>query len=78
MKTQAHSTPQDHLAGLFSRFAPFLRGRSLDMRSYIERTQSTEVGVLIEEFVAEGEAKDITLPPGYWRALFRLKEETER
>jgi hypothetical protein len=48
------------------------------MRSYIERTQSTGVGALIEEFVAECEAKDITLPPGYWRALFRLKEETER
>jgi hypothetical protein len=78
MKTQAHSTPQDRLAGLFSKFAPFLRGRSIDMSSYTERIQSTGVAALIEEFVADCEAKDITLPPGYWRALFRLKEEAER
>ena len=48
------------------------------MSSYTERIQSTGVAALIEEFVADCEAKDITLPPGYWRALFRLKEEAER
>ena len=78
MKTQAYSTPQARLAGLFSKFTPFLRGRSIDMSSYVQRTQSTGGAALIEEFVAECEAKDITLPPGYWRALFRLKEEAKR
>lgn len=78
MKTHTHSTAQDRLAGLFSKFAPLLRGRTIDMSSYIERIQSTAVAALIDEFVAECEAKDITLPPGYWRALFRLKEEAER
>ena len=78
MKTQTHSTPQERLSGLFSKFAPFLRGRSIDTSSYIERIPSTAVAALIDEFVAECEAKDITLPPGYWRALFRLKEEAER
>ena len=77
MKTQAQSTPQDRLAGLFSKFAPLLLGRGIDMSSYIERIQSTGGAALIEEFIAECDTKDITLPPGYWRALFRLKEEVE-
>ena len=48
------------------------------MSSYTERIQSTGVAALIEEFVTDCEAKDITLPPGYWRALLRLKEEAEK
>ena len=75
MKPVTPNTPEDRLLGMLSKFESFVRHHDVNMSAYKDRVRSGSVGAVIDEFVAECEAKNVTLPMAYWGALFRLREE---
>ncbi len=75
MKPVSPRTPQDRLLGMFSKFESFVRHHDVNMSDYRDRVRSGPAGALIDDFVAECEAKNVTLPQAYWDALFRLRKE---
>jgi dTDP-4-dehydrorhamnose 3,5-epimerase-like enzyme len=52
-----------------------LKDQGIDVAIYLKRVESEGVGIVVSDVIRDSQKRDVHLPPGYWQALFDLRDE---
>jgi hypothetical protein len=74
MRAQNES-PQERFSRLLDLCTNSMKKHGLDREDYLNRIKREGIASAVSDLARDLEKRDVFLPPGYWAALFALRDE---